>query len=231
MSLMYDRLQNDLSFALRGLRRTPVFLLTVTLILGVGIGVSTAMFSVFRTVFVQRLPVADQDHIVVMWTYRADEMTDYVSGTKDMIVVRQESRTMKDLAGIAHWPATPTPFRFGDRSLELNRGMVTGNFFQVLGARPALGRLFTNADDDPPGSAAGSITWHPLVLSYRAWREKFGGDTSRLLSALLFEVSPSDPVSLGGACVVLLAVGAIAAYLPARRASRIDPASALRAET
>ena len=54
--------------------------------------------------------------------------------------------------------------------------------------------------------------------------------TSRVLSALLFEVSPSDPVSLGGACLVLVLVGAIAAYVPARRATRIDPVQALRAD-
>src|ERR1043166_1608860 len=90
MDVSLDRLGRELRHALRGLTRTPVFLLTVTVILGVGIGVSTAMFSVFRTVFVQRLPVADQDRIVVMWTYRSDEMTDYVSGTKDM---RSEEHT------------------------------------------------------------------------------------------------------------------------------------------
>jgi len=54
--------------------------------------------------------------------------------------------------------------------------------------------------------------------------------TSRLLLALLFQVSPSDPVSLAGACLVLLLVGGIAAYMPARRATRIDPVQALRAE-
>src|ERR1043166_4842465 len=142
MDVSLDRLGRELRHALRGLTRTPVFLLTVTVILGVGIGVSTAMLSVFRTVFVQRLPVVDQDRIVVMWTYRTDEMTDYTAGTKVMVTLRQKSRAMKDLAAIAHWPAVATPFRFGDRSVELTRGMVTGNFFQVLGARPALGRLF-----------------------------------------------------------------------------------------
>jgi predicted permease len=54
--------------------------------------------------------------------------------------------------------------------------------------------------------------------------------TSRVLSTLLFQVSPSDPVSLGGACLVLLLVGGLAAYVPARRATRIDPVQALRAE-
>jgi len=53
---------------------------------------------------------------------------------------------------------------------------------------------------------------------------------SRVLSALLFQISPWDPVSLGGACLVLLLVGGLAAYVPARRATRIDPVQALRAE-
>jgi predicted lysophospholipase L1 biosynthesis ABC-type transport system permease subunit len=54
--------------------------------------------------------------------------------------------------------------------------------------------------------------------------------TSRVLSALLFQVSPTDPVSLVGACVLLLLVAGIAAYIPARRATRIDPIQTLRAE-
>jgi ABC-type antimicrobial peptide transport system permease subunit len=54
--------------------------------------------------------------------------------------------------------------------------------------------------------------------------------TSRLLSAILFEVSPTDPIALASACGVLLVVVLIAAYGPARRATKIDPASALRAD-
>jgi putative ABC transport system permease protein len=54
--------------------------------------------------------------------------------------------------------------------------------------------------------------------------------TSRLLSSLLFDVSPTDPVALGAACLVMLAVAAAAAYLPARRATSIDPVQALRAD-
>jgi ABC-type antimicrobial peptide transport system permease subunit len=54
--------------------------------------------------------------------------------------------------------------------------------------------------------------------------------TSRVLATLLFEVSPTDPVALLAACAILSAVGAVAAYLPARRATRIDPVQALRAD-
>ena len=195
---MFDRLRQDLLFALRGLRRAPSFVVTVVLILGAGIGMSTSMFSVFRTVLVQRLPVTDQDHIVVMWTYRANEMTDFVSGTKDLSVLRKSSRTMSDIAAIAHWPATPTPFRFGDRSVEINRGMVTGNFFAVLGARPALGRLFTDADDDAPGSAPSAFKpTRPLVLSYRAWHEQFGGDSTVVGKHLVDPLLNTDYTIIG----------------------------------
>jgi predicted permease len=176
-----ERLINDGRFALRGFRRTPGFFLAAVLILGLGIGMSVAMFTVFRTVLVRKLPVVDQDHVVVMWTYRNDPNADYVTGTKDLAVVRRESRTMRDIAGVAHWPPTPTPFLEGERTIELNRGMVTGNFFRVLGVRPFLGRLLNDSDDDPPGSNPLEINkTRALVISYRAWRERFGGDSSIL---------------------------------------------------
>ena len=54
--------------------------------------------------------------------------------------------------------------------------------------------------------------------------------TSRLFTSLLSQVSPADPIALGGACLVLIAVGALAAYVPARRATRVDPVQALRAD-
>src|ERR1043165_7158111 len=105
------RLTQDLTFARRGFRRTPGFFVTAVIILGLGIGMSVAMFSVFRTVLLRRLPVVDQDRVAVMWTYRDDPHADYVAGTKELSVVRRESRSMVDIAAVAHWPATESPFR------------------------------------------------------------------------------------------------------------------------
>jgi predicted permease len=163
---------------------------TAVTILALGIGVSVAMFTVFRTVLVRRLPVIDQDRVAVMWTYREDPKADYVAGTKELSVVRRESRTMRDIAAVAHWPATESPFKDGERSIELTRGMVTGNFFDLLGVRPALGRLMKPSDDEIPGSTPGPTSQpKALVISYRAWREKLGGDSSvigrRLVEPLL----------------------------------------------
>lgn len=174
-----ERIRQDIRYALRGFRRTPAFFATAVVILALGIGMSVAMFTVFRTVLVRRLPVADQDHIVVMWTYGADPTTDLSTGTKDLSVVQHESRTMRGIAAVAHWPATLSPFMAGERSVELNRGMVTGNFFDVLGVRPALGRLLRPSDDETAAYSPGDPpAARSLVLSYRAWREQFGGDSS-----------------------------------------------------
>ncbi len=192
-----DRIAQDLRFVLRGFRRTPGFFVTAVLILGLGIGMSVAMFTVFRTVLVQRLPVIDQDRIAVMWTYRTPGV-EYAGGTKELAVVKRESKTMRDIAAVAHYPAEPHPFRDGNRAIAMNRAMVTGNFFTVLGARPVLGRLLTPQDDDvgayePSGNNASKV----LVLSYKAWKSRFGGDSSVIGRKLIDEYS-SWPYTIVG---------------------------------
>ncbi|HEY4129483.1 MAG TPA: ABC transporter permease [Gemmatimonadaceae bacterium] len=188
-----DRVGQDVRLALRGFRRTPGFFITAVIILGLGIGMSVAMFTVFRTVLVQRLPVVDQDRLVVMWTYGSDPKVDVSGGTHAVALVRQDSRTMRDIAAVAHWPASDAPFIDNGRTISLARAMVTTNYFDVLGVRPALGRLLHTRDDDihatPPDSISSA---HTLVISYRAWRQKFGGDSSvigrRLLDPLAHDV-------------------------------------------
>ena len=173
-----DRLTQDLESALRGFRRTPAFFVIAVIILGLGIGMSVAMFTVFRAVLVRRLPVVDQDRIVVMWTYRTPGV-EYAAGTKELAAFRRETQTLRDVAGVAHWPASPVPMLYGDRSVPLNRSLVTGNFFEVLGVKPVLGRLLQPSDDAVgQGDRAGTGVSKVIVLSYAAWQSKFGGDSS-----------------------------------------------------
>ena len=173
-------IRNDLRFALRGFRRTPGFFATAVIILALGIGMSVAMFTVFRTVLIRRLPVVDQDRVAVMWTYRNDSNVEAAAGSKELSVFRREAKTIKDVTAVAHWPATPNAMLDGERSLALNRGMATGNFFDLLGVRPALGRLFHSSDDDTGDQfdATGGHSSRVLVLSYAAWQTWFGGDSS-----------------------------------------------------
>src|SRR5581483_4500287 len=86
-----DRLAQDFRLAWRGYRRTPAFFATAVVILAIGIGMSVAMFTVFRTVLIRKLPVADQDRVVVMWTYRDSPNVDVAAGTDFLSVVRRES--------------------------------------------------------------------------------------------------------------------------------------------
>jgi len=160
---------HDFKIALRGFRRAPSFAITAVLILAIGIGMAVAMFTVFDAVVVRPLPVTNADRVVELFTYKGDPNTDYYVLRADLKKVAAESKTMRDVAGIAHWGAPPAPLVDGDRPLVLNRTLVTGNFFGVLGTRPLLGRLVQPSDETPGAELV-------LVLSYGAWRKYFGGD-------------------------------------------------------
>jgi len=160
---------HDFRIALRGFRRSPSFTITAVLILAIGIGMAVAMFTVFDAVILRPLPVVNPDRVVELFTYKGDPNTDYYVLRGDLRKVAAEAKTMRDVAGIAHWGAPSAPLVDGDRPLVLNRTLVTGNFFNVLGTRPLLGR-FIQASDEAPGADL------VLVLSYGAWRKYFGGD-------------------------------------------------------
>jgi putative ABC transport system permease protein len=183
------RLANDLRVALRGFRRTPTFAVTVIAILGLGIGMAAATFSAFETLLVRRLPVTDQDRVAVMWTYHEPTIETSPLAT-DLPELRRSSRTMRDIAGVVHYGVAPSPFGDGRRSVVLARTMVTTNYFDVLGARPLLGRLLRR-DDELPGAP------HVVVLSYGAWQSRFGGDPS-IVGRQIVDLYVSWPYTIVG---------------------------------
>jgi hypothetical protein len=157
--------------SLRGLARTRGFTAAALLILGLGIGTAVAVFTVCRAVLLERLPVTDPDHLVVISTYRQQTDVEFGLVKSDLKAVKRESRTLRDVAGYAHWGTSQGPLVDGDRTLTLGRVIVTGGFFDVLGARAVVGRLL-HPDDDVPGAAP------VLVISYQNWQRWFGGDPS-----------------------------------------------------
>ena len=165
-----ERVRHDIRIALRGFRRSPSFTVTAVAILAIGIGMAVAMFTVFDAVVVRPLPVTNQDRIVELYTYRGDPNADYFLLRDDLKKVEATSTTMRGIAAFAHWGAPPAPMLDGDRPLVLNRTTVTGNFFEVLGTRPLLGRLIQPGDEQPGSELK-------IVLSYGAWRKHFGGDS------------------------------------------------------
>ena len=164
--------------SLRGLGRTPAFTFAAVAILGLGIGTAVAVFTVFRAVLYQRIPVPDPDRVVVLSTYR-DPTVEFGLVKSDLKVVKQQSRTLRDVGGYAHWGTSQGPLVDGDRTLTLGRVVVSGGFFDVLGARPAAGRLLKPADDVVGAEPA-------LVISYQNWQRWFGGDP-RIVGHHLYE--------------------------------------------
>src|SRR6266550_1611114 len=136
----------DLRIVLRRLRRAPTFAATVVLILGIGLGMATAMFTVFRDPTVE-LPI----------------------DVKEVDDLQRQSRTLTNVAGFVHWGAQAIPLTDGDRPIVLKQAMVTAGFFDVLGARPVLGRLL-RPEDGFEGAAP------VAVISYQTWQRDFGGD-------------------------------------------------------
>src|SRR5215467_9000577 len=158
----------SIRIALRGLRRTPAFTAAALSILGLGIGTAVAVFTVFRAVLYQQIPVPNPDRVVVMSTYR-DPTVEFGLIKSDLKVIKQQTRTMRSVGGYAHWGTSQGPLVDGDRTLTLGRVVVSGGFFDVLGARPVLGRMLKPEDDvvgAPPS----------LVISYQNWQRWFGGD-------------------------------------------------------
>jgi putative ABC transport system permease protein len=158
---------SDLRYALRSLARARGFTLAVVLTLGLGIGANTAIFSVVRGVLLKPLPHRDGDRLVYLRqsvngpggesiVFSVPEINDFRSGAKSF-------------AGIAEYSQTTYTLLGKDDAVRINVGLVTGNFFQIMGLSPVLGRL-TNAGDDGKGVAP------VMVLTHEYWMKRFGGD-------------------------------------------------------
>jgi predicted permease len=153
----------------RSLRRSPGFTIAALLILALGIGMSTAMFTVFKTVLVDRLPITAQDRVVVMNTLDRSGRNLDVPNSYTAEIAR-DSALFRSVAGVYHL-VLPGPFMNGSAVVVLTVASVSTNYFDVLGMRPVLGRLLQPEDAQPGAPMV-------LVLSYAAWRRDFGGDPS-----------------------------------------------------
>jgi len=160
----------DIRHAVRSLRKTPGFFIIVVLTLGLGIGANTAIFSLMDQVLLRPLPVHDPASLVLLdgpGAFRGrtlNAMTFSYPMYKDF---RDRNEVFTGV--LARVPLAMTAVWRG-ASERANGELVSGNFFEVLGVQPALGRLFSAADDQTPGG-------HPIaVISYGYWQRRFGGD-------------------------------------------------------
>lgn len=161
---------SDLRVALRTVRNTPGFGVTAVLTLALGIGLATAVFTVANTLLVRRLPVQDQNRLVVLWSRMPKRGLDHWPlRLAEARAFAGDSRTLAHAAFVAYEGAWPRPVTIDDEVSRLRGAFVSGGFFDVLGSRAILGRALGSADDVPGAAPV-------VVLSYDAWQRRFGGD-------------------------------------------------------
>ena len=162
-----DTLFQDVRFGWRQLRRTPGFTAAAVLALALGIGATTAIFSVLDRVVLRPLPYPDADRLTMLW-----EVNDAKGLTHERISpvnfgdYRALSQVFED--GAAWWYPQLTLTEAGHEPLPVNAIETTPNFFQVLGVRPVVGAGFPKT----PFYSRETIA----IISHRLWRQRFGAD-------------------------------------------------------
>lgn len=164
---LVEALMSDLRHGARALRRAPGFTMVVTFTLALGIGATTAMFSVVNGVLLRPLPYPDQDRLVELVHEAPALGIDIMASPAMYFGYRDHSRTF-DAIGLWDWDDSPVTIT-GDGEPETVASVaVTHEVLAVLGAEPALGRGFSERDD-LPGSVA------TVIVSYGYWQRRFGG--------------------------------------------------------
>ena len=159
----------QMGYAIRSLLRSPGFSLLVVLVLGLGIGANTAIFSVFRGVLLRPLPHADGATLVFLQqSARQSGMEDVKFSVPEIVDLRESMRT---LSGFAEFSAMPFTMLGAERPVQVQAGIVSGNYFDVMGLDAVLGRTFGAIDD---GAGAEPV----MMLTHGYWQRAFGGDPS-----------------------------------------------------
>ncbi len=156
---LLDDLAIDLRYALRQLARSPLYALVAVVTLAAGVGGTAALFGVVHGLLVRPLPYADDVGLRVFWS-------DWNWRGNELDLVREVASAWDGIAG--YTIDATTLDRDGKASLVLT-GLVSAELFDVLGARPLLGRTFVEGEDRPGRELA-------LVLSHGFWQQELGGD-------------------------------------------------------
>jgi putative ABC transport system permease protein len=165
-------LWQDVRYAARTFRRHPAFAAATILTLALGIGANTAIFSIFNAVLLRPLPFEEPEGLVRIFTRTPEERLAELSPGKFYSWQRDahsfEGMAIYPCCGFREFALTGT-----DTARTVNVTPVSAGFFEIVRARPALGRVFRPEEDTPGGK-------YVVVLSDRFWRSEFGGDPNAI---------------------------------------------------
>jgi len=181
----------DLRFALRGIRRNPLFAAVAILSLALGIGANTAIFTIMDQLMLRQLPVKDPEQLVMLFqrgAHNGSNMGDRMHSYPMYQDLQQKGQPFSEVL-CRRWGATSISV---DNTTErVDAEMVSGNFFTMLGVKPAAGRVFSSKEDDR------TFLGHPVVvLSYDYWVSRFARDPAAIGKKILVNNYPMTIVGV-----------------------------------
>jgi macrolide transport system ATP-binding/permease protein len=212
-------LWRDFRYAVRGMRKSPVFSGFVVLTLALGIGANTTVFSVLDTLILNPLPARQPSELVGVAgvdANRSKVSAAFPISYPDLRDFQEQSASFASLAG--YNSPGPVTRQDGNSSEVVFAEVASGNYFATLGLTPAAGRFFTAGEDEPAGPAV-------AVLNFGSWQTRFGGDPSIIgrivrLNQVAFTVVGVAPRGFIG----VHSIFGPDFWLPASKAERVWPA-------
>ena len=184
---------NDLKFAFRQLAKNPGFTAVAVVALALGIGANTALFSIVHAVLLRPLPFPAQHELVqVTKEWQPPWLThkEWTSSLafREILAWREDNRAFSQMAA---YESKSVSLTAGGEPRLLNVGRVSASFFDLLGARPRMGRVFLPEEDRPGGPPV-------AILSYGAWNTCLGGDANVVGRTVTLDTKPCTVVGVLG---------------------------------
>jgi len=187
-------LSSDLRFAVRGLRRSPLFAIVAILSLALGIGANSAIFTLIDQVLLRKLPVTRPDELVMLYQQGSHNGSNMGTRMHSYPIYQDYQQKAEPLAEVLCRRLVPASVSVDNRTERLQAELVSGNYFTMLGVQPAIGRVFNSKEDDQVYNG------HPVVvLSYDYWASRFARDPDVIGKKILVNDSPMTIVGVSAA--------------------------------
>jgi putative ABC transport system permease protein len=183
---MTDTFRQDIRNAFRVLSRSRGFAVAAVVMLALGIGANTAIFSVLRASSLRGSPLPDPDRLTIIWTTPAgDPQSTEGARIVEYFAWRDQNRTFDAVGTMLGWSSTVDSDRNGEPAERLSGARFSASAFRALNVQPQLGRFFTR-EEDTVGFGDGSV-----VISDRLWRTRFSADPAVIGRTLVLDGAPS----------------------------------------
>src|SRR5690242_13504290 len=162
---------NDLRLAVRGLLRSPLFATVAILSLALGIGANTAIFTLIDQILLRKLPVQHPEQLVMLYQNAANMGSNMGSRMNSYPLYQDLQQKAEPLSEVLCRRLFDASISVDNQTERVEAEMVSGNYFTMLGVKPAVGRVFNSQEDDRV------FQGHPsVVLSHGYWMSRFAGD-------------------------------------------------------